>query len=142
MTVTRVFAFRACTNAARKGAPSGPVTLPVIVAPNAIEEMRPTALTKLRNLSILGGCMTPPCNRRLRPLNPRITALTSKRSILAGENGSPSDQYAILLWPGCNAAEATKQTRRLSMEICDGSVPTGRKPGLCASYLVHRKLAH
>src|SRR5580704_5043862 len=87
MTVTRVFAFRACTNAARNGAPSGPVTLPVIVAPNVIEERRPTALTKPSVLIILSGCIAPPCNQRSTPLNPRTSALKIGREIYAKENG-------------------------------------------------------
>src|ERR1700680_3761278 len=60
MTVIFVFAFRACTKAARNGAPSGPVTVPVIVAPYANEAMIRMALTKPRMVLSLNGCKIPP----------------------------------------------------------------------------------
>src|SRR5665213_142387 len=64
MTVTRVLAFRACTNAARNGAPSGPFTVPVIVAPNANVEEKTIALTRTNFLGIPSACMIPPCAAR------------------------------------------------------------------------------
>src|SRR5579864_9326889 len=109
MTVTWVFAFRAFTNAARNGLPSGPVTLPVTVAPNAIVEMSPMALTNPRILVmlILTGPMIPPQRGTLRN---RIGAEFSFQS------------------PGISA-EATKEADSLSTAIYyDGTTRRRRSP--------------
>src|ERR1700704_4125808 len=60
MTVIFVFAVRACTKAARNGAPSGPVTVPVMVAPQANEAKRTTALIKPRVFFSLDDCIRTP----------------------------------------------------------------------------------
>src|SRR6266404_5700006 len=60
MTVIFVFAFRACTKAAREGAPSGPATVPAMVAPEANEAKRTTALIKPRVFISLDDCIRPP----------------------------------------------------------------------------------
>src|SRR5882757_6931743 len=68
MTVIFVFAFRACTKAARNGAPSGPVTVPVMVAPYANEAAKTNAPARPRMFLCLNGCITPPltpCHWRL-----------------------------------------------------------------------------
>src|ERR1700722_1469086 len=135
MTVTRGLAFRACTKAARNGAPSGPVILPAIVPQNAMEEMMPTALTKIIILKILSGCIIPPCNERQRPLQARARATRIGLGFPAGENRARSDHRAILIWPCRNCAEATKRQRRLSMEISGGNAGIeGRAIDRCAQH--------
>src|ERR1700682_4061227 len=69
MTVIFVFAFRACTKAARNGAPSGPVTVPEIVAAYANEAEITIALTKPRMFLSLNGCIRPPLSHYLRCLH-------------------------------------------------------------------------
>src|SRR5215472_7902715 len=52
LTVMRVFALRACTNAPRNGALSGPVTVPLIVAAGAaslVERSKRAATTPIDN---------------------------------------------------------------------------------------------
>src|ERR1700720_3682153 len=127
MIVTRVFAFRACTNAARNAAPSGPVTLPVIVAPKAIEERKPTALTKLRILTILSGFIIPPCQERLTPLGSRTRASSRRRGRTARENRlhqintslnrcwTPLPQRLSKRWSKClRRSDCLRALRRLS----------------------------
>src|SRR6266853_866613 len=66
MTVIFVFAFRACTKAARNGAPSGPVTVPVTVAAYVTEARIKTVLTRIRVIFSLNECMRPPSSLLLR----------------------------------------------------------------------------
>src|ERR1700719_3663542 len=94
MTVILVFAFRACTKAARNGVPSGPVTLPVMVAPYANEARTKTVLTKLRVILSLNECMRPPLSLRLRRLSAE-TKTTNQVSILYRGRGYQTNEMAV-----------------------------------------------
>src|ERR1700730_10054971 len=94
MTVILVFALRACTEAARNGAPSGPFTVPVMVAAYANEARIKTVLSRHSVIFSLNECMRPPLSQRLRR-HPAETKTKNQVSVLCRGRGYQTNELAV-----------------------------------------------